>query len=101
MKNPKVAFFALVVASLGFAASMAAANGGHVQAPSYVNVLPEQTIVGELPARTIELAPITIVGSIGRAKHATAPRAARVAQIRVTDLEQGGAPGAEAVTRIN
>jgi hypothetical protein len=102
MKNLKAAFIGLVLGCVSFADCIAAANSGHIARPAFVNELPEMTIVGTVPSNVIELAPITIVGTLAKPAHKIGTaHSVRVAQIRVTDLEQGGAPGAESVTRIN
>jgi hypothetical protein len=102
MKNLKSVFAALVLASVSFAGIMASANSGHVTAPNFVNELPEMTIVGTVPSNVIELAPMVITGSIAKPAHKIGTaHSARIAQIRVTDLEQGGAPNATSVIRFN
>ena len=102
MKNLKAVFAALVLASVSFAGIMASANSGHIARPNFVNELPEQTIVGTVPSTVIELAPVVIVGSVSKPAHKIGTaHSVKIAQIRVTDLEQGGAPGALTVTRFN
>lgn len=102
MKNLKIAFLGLVLGCVSFAGAMAAVNGGHVARPDYVVTIPEITIVGDLPVT--ETIPVTITagapGKIETRKVAARSTVSRV-QVRVTDLEQGGAPGAESVTRFN
>lgn len=103
MKNLKACFIGLVLASLGFSAVMASANSGHVAKPNFINVLPEITIVGTVPSNVIELAPITIMGSLKATHHVNAAKShtVNVPAVSVTDLEQGGAPGSESVIRFN
>ena len=102
MKNLKAVFAALVLASITFAGTMIAANGGHVAKPNFVNTLDEQTIVGTVPSTVIELAPIVITGSVSKPAHKIGTaHSVKIAQIRVTNLELGGRPGALTVTRFN